>query len=352
MELTNSKNNSNKQLKLGLVWTNIILFSVLHLIALYGLFLIIKGYPNPYTILFAVFFGIQSQLGITAGAHRLWSHRSYKAKAPLRFLLVLMDTCVYQGSIITWCRDHRGHHKYTDSNADPHNVTRGFFFSHIGWTMMKKHPDVVEKGKGIDLSDLYNDPFVRFQHKYYFYLMPIASFVLPTVVPMYFWNETLISAYCVNIIRYLTIVHNTLTINSFAHRFGYRPYDRTIRPGDNVSLSIVTLGEGFHNYHHVFPWDYRSSEFGAFTFNITRAFIEFFAKIGWAYELKFPSEEMIKTRVNRTGDGNHGKWGWSNSFQEGQTKGEESAGIWGWGDKDQLKEDYKNVSIINKVNSI
>ncbi|KAH0999903.1 hypothetical protein HUJ05_000008 [Dendroctonus ponderosae] len=245
--------------------------------------------------------GVSSQIGITAGAHRLWAHRSYKATFPLRLLLVVLDTFVYQTSVINWCRDHRLHHKYSDTHADPHNVNRGFFFSHIGWIMVRKHPEVKAKGKGIDLSDLYSDPLLTFQHKYYLPLMLLACFITPVAVPMYFWKETFLNAFSLNIVRYLIIVHNTFTINSFAHRFGYRPYNRFIVPGDSLNLSLVTCGEGFHNYHHTFPWDYRSAEFGKFSFNLTRRFIEFFNQIGWAHDLKFASEDMIKKRVLRTG---------------------------------------------------
>lgn len=62
-------------------------------------------------------------------------------------------------------RDHRVHHKYSDTNADPHNRSRGFLFSHIGWLFVKKHPEVVEKGREIDLSDLKADPVFMFGAK-------------------------------------------------------------------------------------------------------------------------------------------------------------------------------------------
>lgn len=65
-----------------------------------------------------------------------------------------------------WVRDHRLHHKYSDTDADPHNAKRGFFFSHCGWLMMRKHPDVIVKGKTIDMSDLSNDPLIVFQRRY------------------------------------------------------------------------------------------------------------------------------------------------------------------------------------------
>lgn len=113
----------------------------------------------------ALALGMFGAFGITAGAHRLWSHRAYKAKWPLRVLLMLSQTLAFQNSIYEWVRDHRVHHKFTDTDADPHNARRGFFFSHIGWLMVKKHPDVKQKGQTVDMSDLEHDQVVMFQKK-------------------------------------------------------------------------------------------------------------------------------------------------------------------------------------------
>ena len=63
-------------------------------------------------------------------------------------------------------RDHRQHHKFSDTDADPHNANRGFFFSHVGWLLSRKHPKVIEYGKKIDMSDLEADPWIMFQKKY------------------------------------------------------------------------------------------------------------------------------------------------------------------------------------------
>jgi stearoyl-CoA desaturase (delta-9 desaturase) len=104
-------------------------------------------------------------LGVTAGAHRLWAHRTYKAKLPLRILLAIGQTLALQNDIYEWVRDHRVHHKFTDTDADPHNSNRGFFFSHMGWLLVKKHKDVFTKGKTVDMSDVESDPVVRFQRK-------------------------------------------------------------------------------------------------------------------------------------------------------------------------------------------
>lgn len=104
-------------------------------------------------------------MGITAGAHRLWSHKSYKAKLPLKIFLTICNTIAFQNSIWEWARDHRVHHKFSETDADPHNAKNGFFFSHVGWLLVKKHPDVRRKGKVIDMSDLDQDPVVAFQKK-------------------------------------------------------------------------------------------------------------------------------------------------------------------------------------------
>lgn len=70
-----------------------------------------------------------------------------------------------QNTIYEWVRDHRVHHKYSETMSDPHDANRGFFFSHVGWLMMKKHPDVVDKGSKMDLSDIENDPVIQFHTK-------------------------------------------------------------------------------------------------------------------------------------------------------------------------------------------
>lgn len=70
-----------------------------------------------------------------------------------------------QNSLFDWVRDHRVHHKYSETDADPHNSNRGFFFAHVGWLMMRKHPQVIRKGKQLDFSDLFQDPVFVFGQK-------------------------------------------------------------------------------------------------------------------------------------------------------------------------------------------
>lgn len=105
-------------------------------------------------------------------------------------------------------------------------------------------------------------------------------------------------------------------------------YCRFINPAENLSVAVLAMGEGWHNYHHTFPWDYKTSELGQYSVNFTAAFIDLMAKIGWAYDLKTVPVDMIKKRVQRTGDGSHE--------------------LWGWGDKDQTEEERNGAVIINK----
>ena len=105
-------------------------------------------------------------------------------------------------------------------------------------------------------------------------------------------------------------------------------HSRNICPSENFLVSLLTLGEGWHNFHHVFPWDYKAAELGGNRFNLTTRFIDFCARIGWAYDLKTVPVSLVKKRVQRTGDGSHE--------------------IWGWGDKDMTTSDKHLVQVLNK----
>lgn len=128
---------------------------------------------------------------------------------------------------------------------------------------------------------------------------------------MYFWGETLNNAWHITMLRYAANLNVTFLVNSAAHMFGNKPYDKNIKPAQNIPVSFLTFGEGFHNYHHVYPWDYRTAELGNNMLNMTTLFIDFFAWIGWAYDLKTAPNKMIEIRANRTGDGTN-LWGFGN----------------------------------------
>lgn len=294
------KEVTNDNYKLEIVWSNVIYMGMLHILGLYGFFLMFteaKWQTNVFAILLAEI----GSFGITAGAHRLWTHKSYKAKLPLRILLAVLNTVSSQNHIYEWVRDHRVHHKFSETDADPHNANRGFFFSHVGWLLCRKHPEVVRKGKTIDMSDLDADPVVVFQRWVYSPASFLCAFLIPCMVPNYFWGEYFWTAFFIaTCFRYVLSLNFAWTVNSLAHMYGNKPYDINIQPTDNFLVEVFANGEGFHNYHHTFPWDYSTSEF-FWKINLTTIFIDFFAAIGWAYDLKKASPEMIIKRKQRTG---------------------------------------------------
>lgn len=283
-----------------ILWFNVMWFTGLHIAGVYGIYLCFTD-AKLLSILFAIFIYHLSLFGITAGVHRLWSHRSYKAKLPFRIILAICNSFAYQNSVYVWARDHRVHHKYTETDADPVNSSRGFFFSHCGWLMCKKHPDVQRIGGKVDLSDILADPVVAFQKKYYIPSVVLFCVAIPTLVPYYCWGESLWNAYFVCfLLRYIAALNATWFVNSAAHMWGYRPYDANIAPVENHTVSMLTLGEGWHNFHHTFPWDYSTSEWG-WNINLTTFILDQFAKIGWVYDRRYVTKDLIEKRKQRTG---------------------------------------------------
>lgn len=290
--------DKDKVYKMEIVWSNVVRFTLLHLMAMGGIYY--ASFVQQSTLWWHFCYYFVSALGITAGAHRLWSHRSYKANLPLRVLLVCLGSMAYENSIFEWVRDHRVHHKYTDTNADPHNSTRGFFFSHIGWLLVRKHPEVIAKGRALPLDDVRRDPVVMFQHRHKYAFMTVFTFLLPTVVPCALWGEGFMASYMLCVLRYCLVLHATWAVNSFAHMFGDRPYDKNINPSENPLVAIFAAGEGFHNFHHVFPCDYSTSEYGL-RLNLTTLFIQAMSRLGWAWDLRKMSPGTVEARKKRTG---------------------------------------------------
>ncbi|XP_026742945.1 acyl-CoA Delta(11) desaturase-like [Trichoplusia ni] len=289
--------------KYEVVYKNFLTIGYMHAAALYGLYLCFTQ-AKWATVIYAYLSYVAATIGVTAGAHRLWSHKAFKATFPLQVILMLFLSIANQRAT-HWVRDHRTHHKYSDTDADPHNASRGFFYSHIGWLFVKKHPEVKKRGKLMDLSDIYSNPVLMFQHRHAKYFLPTMCFVIPTLIPMIFWGETFNNAWNITLTRYIFNAHVFFLVNSAAHIFGNKPYDKDILSGESNIVSLATFGEGFHNYHHVFPWDYRNAELGGTVLNYTKVFIDLAAAIGWAYDLKTVPKELVYKRALRSGDGSH-----------------------------------------------
>lgn len=289
--------------QLQVVWRNVMLFVYLHIGIVMGTYLAIFVVQWK-TLIYSLFLVILSDVvGITSGAHRLWAHKTYKAKLPLRIFAMFCNCLALQNDIYEWARDHRAHHKFSETEADPHNARRGFFFSHMGWLLVKKQQEVTQLGGKIDMSDIADDPVVRFQRRFYIPLLAFSHSLMSIIIPHYVFGESLINSfYVTGLLRYGFSLHVTWLVNSVAHLWGKRPYDKNINPSEHTLVVVLANGEGWHNYHHSFPYDYKSNEYG-FKINLTTAWIDMCAWLGLVYDRRTVPLDVVKSRIIRTGDG-------------------------------------------------
>lgn len=250
-----------------------------------------------------------SALGITAGVHRLYSHRAYKAALSYRCVMMLLNSIANQGTIFHWARDHRVHHLKCETDADPHNAERGFFFSHMGWLMVKKDPRVLHAGQDLDLRDLKAMPEVTFQRKLDPFWNLFWCFAAPALFAHAAWGEPLLQGFLVaGVARYVAVLHATWLVNSAAHAWGFRPYEKTHHhgawPSENALVSLGAIGEGWHNWHHAYPYDYAASELGVSEqFNPTKLVIDCAASLGLVHGRKRALKAWGKRKVRLGKDG-------------------------------------------------
>jgi len=223
---------------------NVPVFVTIHVLYVFYLYKYVTDSKYwPLMIMNAVYF-YWCTLGLTAGVHRLWAHRTYSAHWTLRLFLAVGYSSSVQSSILDWSRGHRVHHKWSDTDSDPHNANRSFGFSHIWWVLQREHPDVARAERLIRTDDLESDPIVHFQHKYYVYIFYVCSGVVPFVIHYYWLGGHWLEAIPGCMIRNVVNLHCAAFVNSAAHMFGNRPYNSKIMSSENMSVSIATLGEG------------------------------------------------------------------------------------------------------------
>ncbi|KAH8889698.1 acyl-CoA desaturase [Thozetella sp. PMI_491] len=248
------------------------------------------------TAVFSVLYYYFAGLGITAGYHRLWAHTSYKATLPLKIFLAAAGAAAVEGSARWWSREHRAHHRYTDTDKDPYSVRKGLLYSHIGWMVFKQNPRRIGR---TDITDLNEDGIVVWQHKNYLSCVIVMALVVPTVVCGVFWGDFLGGFVYAGILRIFFIQQATFCVNSLAHWLGDQPFDDRNSPRDHVITALVTLGEGYHNFHHEFPSDYRNA-IKWYQYDPTKWAIWTWKQLGLAYDLKqFRQNEIEKGRLQQ-----------------------------------------------------
>ncbi len=195
------------------------------------------------------------EMSITAGYHRLWSHSAYKAHPLLRLAFALGGAFALQNNCLTWASDHRRHHLHADDNEkDPYSAGLGFWYAHFGW-MLRDYPATREDLGNV--KDLLKDPILVWQRRYYLPLLLAMNIGVPVLIGVVHHDI----AGCLLLLGFLRLVLSqqfTYLINSAAHLWGKRTYDSNQTARDNWFIALFTYGEGYHNYHHTFAWDYRN----------------------------------------------------------------------------------------------
>ena len=267
------------------------------LLGLAGLFFV--PYCRLATLAWTFILWPISGFGITGGAHRLWAHRSYKANLPFRFVTMIANAIANQGTIFHWARDHRTHHVHSETVADPHDAIRGFWFAHIGWLYLKKDPRVADAGRMVNIDDLKEDGCVMLQKKLDPWWNLFFCFFFPALVAQYGWGESFTNGFMVpGALRYAYVLHCTWFVNSAAHLWGHRPYDPDSNPAENRFVAVASLGEGWHNWHHKYPFDYAASEYGIATqFNPTKMIIDVGAACGMVSDRKRATAMWAREKV-------------------------------------------------------
>jgi len=234
-------------------------------------------------------------LSTTGGYHRLFAHRSYRGSKLLRLFYLLFGAASFQNSALRWASDHRIHHAHTDENEDPYNIKRGFWWAHVGWLFYRNPPSDL-----VNARDLQADPLVRFQDRFYLALGIAMGMALPMALGA-LWGDPVGALLFAGFGRLLVQYHATFSINSVAHMVGRRPYSTRTSARDSFVAAIATLGEGYHNYHHRFPSDYRNG-IRAWHFDPTKWWVWTLSKLRITWDLKRVPPEEIRKALLRVAD--------------------------------------------------
>jgi len=244
-----------------------------------------------------VFYYYATGFGITLGYHRLFSHISFKAKWPVKLFVLLFGAASFENSAHDWCADHRIHHKHVDEDEDPYDISKGFFYAHIGWLLFRLKPPVTIT----NVKDLEADPLVMWQHRYVQWIGAFVGFVVPAILGygfakiMGYTNPgmTALAAFLIaGLLRTVVVQQGTFCINSLCHMIGRQPYSTDHSARDSGLVALLTFGEGYHNYHHEFQHDYRNGVKG-WQFDPTKWIIWTLSKVGLTEDLRRVPDSRI-----------------------------------------------------------
>jgi stearoyl-CoA desaturase (delta-9 desaturase) len=238
-----------------------------------------------------VLYYLTGGVGITLCFHRILTHRSLVVPKWVEYGTAIIGTLALQGGPIDWIATHRAHHAYSDTDRDPHNARRGFWWSHVAW-LYAPNPARLTRAEELRFApDLAKDPFYRVLDRIPL-LLQIALGGLLFVLggwPFVVWGI---------FVRLVVTYNVTWFVNSAAHLFGYRTYDAGDLSTNNWWVGLLAWGEGWHNNHHAFPFSARHG-LKWYEFDMTWLTIRQLELLGLAKEIKIPTPAMLSRALAR-----------------------------------------------------
>ena len=222
-------------------WPTILFMLVIHILA--GVALLPQFWSWGAVATLLILYWVTACLGVTLGYHRLLSHKSFKVPQWLARFFATCGALSAEYGPITWSGIHRQHHKYSDTDPDPHDMNKGFWWSHIGW-MFYDVP--AEKNVRKYTADLRQDPYFRWLDKWFLLLQ------IPLGLTLYLIGGWSLVLWGIPL-RLAVVYHVTWLVNSATHTWGERPYDTEDNSRNNKWVAVLTFGEGWHNNHHAYP---------------------------------------------------------------------------------------------------
>ena len=261
-------------------WAASIPFIIMHLMPLGMLF-----YPPRWTdwvICFGLYF--IRMFFITGAYHRYFAHRAYRLGRVMQFIMAFGGATAAQKGPLWWAGNHRWHHRFSDTDRDPHSSKRGFLWSHLLWILCKKYNATDYKG----IKDFAKYPELMWLNKYYL-VPPILLGVLVFLVagPS--------GLFCGFFLSTILLYHGTFSINSLTHRFGKQRYETGETSKNSLLLALITLGEGWHNNHHCAPGSVKQG-FTWWQIDISYYVIKLMEKMGLVWDLKYPNPRLLSMK--------------------------------------------------------
>lgn len=264
----------------GYNWPTLIFFTIMMSGALIGTpwYIYRYGVSLP-EILLTLFFIVATGMGITVGYHRYYAHTTFKANPVIQFLILFFGSAAFEQSALTWSSGHRDHHRFVDTEMDPYSIKKGFWYAHIGWMTLWKQEPAYNNAK-----DLLKNKMVMHQH----YNYPLWGFTAGIIFPVILgalMGHALGALILAVFFRITFVYHATFCINSVCHTFGKATYDIHSTAKDHWFVAVLTNGEGYHNFHHRFPTDYRNG-LRWYHWDPSKWVIALLARTGMAWDLK------------------------------------------------------------------